>query len=501
MRDHLFDPFVVPPFDTFPTPAPISPTSYQSHKTLPRQSKPRIHGISRTMVDESNIVPGYYHQEKHIHLLTFVTVNKSHKQSDEFPLREYTPPSPIITHDPPPSDGDLTAWLHVVAGFMLLFSSWGILNAFGVFQTYYESGALFTRSSSDIAWIGAIQMFLVLFMGVGVGPLYDRGYLRSLLLAGSFCVVFGHMMLSLCREYWQVVLAQGFIIGVGAGCLFVPCVSLLPTYFSRHVGLALGVAYSGSSLGGVIYPIVLYRLIGPLGFPWAVRVMGFISLGTFVLPLMVMRIRVQPPTPRGFIDWAAFTDIPYMALVTALFLGMIGVIVFLIFLSFFSEEQGILDTKMAFYLVPILNAGSCIGRILANALSDKIGPLNTMAPCAFVCGLIVCGLIFATSEEAVVTLALLGGFFSGVFISMQPPCFLALIKDKSKIGTRIGMGLGMVASSLLVSGPGAGAILGSVGPLEWQSLWAFSGACLSVAALMFTGLRVYISGLKLFVKV
>jgi hypothetical protein len=33
----------------------------------------------------------------------------------------------------------------------------GILNTFGVFQTYYESGALFTETSSNISWIGSIQ--------------------------------------------------------------------------------------------------------------------------------------------------------------------------------------------------------------------------------------------------------------------------------------------------------------------------------------------------------
>lgn len=41
--------------------------------------------------------------------------------------------------------------LQVLGGFMLFFNTWGILNAFGVFQTFYESGAHFTVSSSDIS--------------------------------------------------------------------------------------------------------------------------------------------------------------------------------------------------------------------------------------------------------------------------------------------------------------------------------------------------------------
>ena len=96
---------------------------------------------------------------------------------------------------------------------MLFFNTWGILNAFGVYQTYYESGELFSTTSSNISWIGSIEAVMLLLVGFFAGPVYDRGYLRTLLLVGGFLIVFGHMMLSLCHKYWQVVLAQGFVIG------------------------------------------------------------------------------------------------------------------------------------------------------------------------------------------------------------------------------------------------------------------------------------------------
>lgn len=77
---------------------------------------------------------------------------------------------------------------------MLFFNTWGILNTFGVYQTYYESGQLYTESSSNISWIGSIQAFMVLLVGAFVGPIYDRGYFRQLLIFGSFMIVFGHMV-------------------------------------------------------------------------------------------------------------------------------------------------------------------------------------------------------------------------------------------------------------------------------------------------------------------
>jgi MFS family permease len=255
------------------------------------------------------------------------------------------PPNP---HGAIPNGG-LQAWLHVVGGFMLFFNTWGILNTFGVFQTYYESGQLFTKSSSDISWIGSIQSYMVLMVGFFSGPIYDRGYLRSLLLVGSFGIVFGHMMLSLCTTYWQVLLAQGFVVGIGAGCLFVPCVSILPTYFSTRIGLAVGLAAAGSSFGGVIYPIVLFRLIDHIGFAWSVRVIGFIALATLLIPIAVMKMRVKPPKARALIDWSSFTDVPYMLFVVASLVGFMGLYTILFYLSYFAEDQHITDKNLAFY--------------------------------------------------------------------------------------------------------------------------------------------------------
>lgn len=123
-------------------------------------------------------------------------------------------PNPAPQQEGPPNGGTM-AWLQVLGSWMLFFNTWGTLNTFGVYQTYYESGDLYTASSSDISWIGSVQAFLVLLIGAFVGPIYDRGYFRSLLVFGTFMIVFGHMMLSLCTEFWQCLLAQGFVIGIG----------------------------------------------------------------------------------------------------------------------------------------------------------------------------------------------------------------------------------------------------------------------------------------------
>lgn len=93
-----------------------------------------------------------------------------------------------------------------------------------------------------------------MFIGALTGPVYDAGYFRVLLSVGSFMVVFGFMMTSLATTYWQVILAQGICVGLGAGCLFVPSVAILSTYFSTRIATAMGLAAAGSSLGKFCLP-------------------------------------------------------------------------------------------------------------------------------------------------------------------------------------------------------------------------------------------------------
>ncbi|KAI0012432.1 MFS general substrate transporter [Xylariaceae sp. FL0662B] len=311
-----------------------------------------------------------------------------------------------------PPNGGLLAWLQVVGGFMLFFNSWGMLNTFGVFQTFYESGTLFTASSSNISWIGAIQGFLLLLIGFLVGPIFDRGHLRLLLTIGTVAVVFGLMILSIATQYWHALLAQGVSIGIGSGCLFIPCISILPSYFTTKLGLAIGLASSGSSIGGIIYPIALNQILPHIGFSWSVRVLGFLALGTLLIPLTVMRIRVPPQKPRAFIDRTAFLDVPYMFFFIATLIGFIGIATLLTYLSFYAADTHTTSTSMTFYIVAIFNAASIFGRVVPNALSDITGPFNIMAPCSVITGILEFSMISARgSQAALILLAVLAGFF------------------------------------------------------------------------------------------
>ena len=288
----------------------------------------------------------------------------------------------------PPPNGGLMAWLQVLAGFFLFFNSWGIVNTFGVFQTYYRSDLLTSSSPSSISWIGSIQGFMVINFSVILGPLVDRGHAKAIVFVGCFILAFGMMMTSLGHEYYQILLSQGFAMGIGCSCAFVSSVAVISSYFSTRRAFAMGVCASGSSLGGTIYPIMAHRLIPIIGFPWTIRAMGFMIFATTIMASFLLKPRLPPSKRIAIVHLPSLRDPILMVFSCATLFGFAGMYVPIFYVQAYAISQGV-DSNLAFYLVSILNAGSTFGRIIPNFLADKIGPYNIILWCATCCTILI----------------------------------------------------------------------------------------------------------------
>jgi len=399
---------------------------------------------------------------------------------------EDKPEPPAVQNQPPQiPNGGLVAWSQVLGSFFLNFNSWGIALSYGVYQTYYTP-VFVDRSPSDISWVGSIQIFLLVAVGVVTGPLYDYGYFRALIVVGSFAVVFGMMMTSLCTQYWQVVLAQGLLVGLGTGCLFVPGIAILPTYFSTRKALAQGIASVGSSLGGVIYPIIFRQLQPRVGFGWATRVIGFIALVTLIIPLALMKMRVKPSARRKMFDASAWKERPYALFSLGQFFGFMGMYIPYVYVQSYAIGRSITDVNLGFYLLAILNAGSVFGRLVPNFLADRTGPLNMLIPTSAVTALLVFVWIGIGNEGGLIVFAILFGFFSGTFVSLPAVAVVTLSPSLGVVGVRLGMTFFLTSLGLLIGAPIGGAILDH----GWAGLQAWGGTCAAVAALCMLGARV-----------
>lgn len=132
------------------------------------------------------------------------------------------PPMNLLMDPKSFPDGGAKAWLAVASSSACLFVSFGWVNCIGVFQDYYQTHQLREYSPSQIAWIPSLQLFFMLAGGPLVGKVFDDYGPQYLLLAGTFFHVFGLMMTSLSKKYYQFLLSQAVCSAIGASCVFYP---------------------------------------------------------------------------------------------------------------------------------------------------------------------------------------------------------------------------------------------------------------------------------------
>ncbi|QRV86674.1 major facilitator superfamily transporter [Ceratobasidium sp. AG-Ba] len=387
-------------------------------------------------------------------------------------------------------DGGVVAWT-TICSWLVLFCTFGYVNAFGVFEDYYSREYMTNKTSSDIAWVGSTQLCLQFAMGLVSGKLFDAGYFHTTIAAGSFIYTFCLFMLSLAKEnqYYQVFLPQAVGLGIGLGLLFLPSIGVISHHFRRRRALAMGIVTSGSSCGGIVFPIMLNKIFQRVGFAWGVRSTAFVVLAGFVAANLMMRTRLppksqRPPAPPPDVK-GIITDSAFQLAVAGSFLVMLGLFLPFFYLQLFSITHG-LDHNLAFYSLAILNAASVFGRTVPNFVADKYGPLNLLIPCATISGILIFAMFGVKSSSALIVFGLLYGFFSGAYISLVSPVFVSLSRNMQEIGMRMGLAFFVLGFSALTGTPIAGALLSPRfdwwKPIMFSGIVVLAGAALLVAA-------------------
>ncbi|KAI1352061.1 monocarboxylate permease-like protein [Xylaria sp. FL0043] len=379
-------------------------------------------------------------------------------------------------------DGGLEAWLVVVGGALILFCSFGIVNCSGVFVEYYVNGPLSDYSSSDITWITSLQAFFVTGSNLVMGRLFDSYGTQWILPIGTVIYSLGLMLLSLSTKYYQIVLSQGVLTGIGAAAVFNCASNSTITWFYKYRAAALGIVVAGSSVGGIVLPILMSHLIPMIGFPWTVRILGFIVLVFCGIASFTVKSRLPPrPKPFHFSELVTpFKELRFSLVVVAAFFFFWGLYLPFNYLNIQAQQQGV-DPTLIPYILPIVNAVSIPGRIIPGILADRIGRFNMMITIAALSGIFTLAL-WVPGHTTGTTLAFgaVYGFTSGAFISLAP-AVIAQISDLRQIGARSGVLLFVSSLGALTGSPVGGAIV-TAEHGEYLGLKLFTGLTISLAA-------------------
>lgn len=304
----------------------------------------------------------------------------------------------------------------------------------------------------------------------------------------SIGYVFAIMMTSLCKELYQFILAQAVLGGTCIGLLFTPAIAAPNHYFRARIGTAVGITIAGSSIGGVIFPIMINNLLRSpsVGFGWTVRICGFIILGALCISCATIKARLRNTGQKA--SPAAVVRRPiYSCTVIAVFFIYWGMFIPYFYLPTFAKAAG-MSTSLSSYLVAILNGASLIGRVGAGILADKVGRYNMLFGSALSSAILLfCWAETGSSNAGIIVFTALYGVCSGSIISLMNACVAQITPDKSMIGISIGILMFVNSFSGLSGPPISGALISRFG--TFSSAAYFGGLAMLIGSGTILGVR------------
>lgn len=303
------------------------------------------------------------------------------------------------------------------------------------------------------------------FLSQPLGILVDIFGPRAITVPASVFSVGGLIALSFAREYYSIFLAQSLCFGIGAAGTFMPGLVTAGQYFKTRRALALGVVASGSSLGGVVFPIFLAQLFDKVGFGAALR-WAALLVGVLLAIANLFIIPVNEPkgwaAKRSLFRTGVFKQLDFLLYLSGCFFFFWGLFGPFDYLPDFAANFA--GTRyLSLYTVSIINAGSIPGRILPSYFADNIGRLSTMTSMAYTATITVLviwlPINFYPAVSGIIIFGLLFGFSSGAFVSLMTASLIDVAGGHTHdLGAMLGTFMGVVSFAALTGLPVQGAI-------------------------------------------
>jgi MFS family permease len=295
--------------------------------------------------------------------------------------------------------GIFYGWWIVFAAFLNLFFAVGIIfYGFPVFYPALVESLGFTRAQVTQ---GFLLGFLVagLPFGLLAGAVIDRVGARWVILSGAACIGVSLLLMGSMTRLWHYELLC--ILEVLGYVLAGPIANqvLVARWFRVRRGRAMGYAYLGLGLGGVVSPLLVNFLMRGFGWRHALEIVGLLVLAV-LFPVGIWITRSTPEEmgllPDGTESGsqveekngatvasasgvgAAVRTVNFWLILAGctLVMGAIGAVIqhFILFL----KDQGYSAIAASRFSTALL-ASSLGGRVLVGYLADRFRKKNTMA--------------------------------------------------------------------------------------------------------------------------
>ncbi len=284
-------------------------------------------------------------------------------------------------------------WWIVVGASFLNFAGIGIImNTMGVFIKPVAESLGFTRGGFTLYFtIAALAMMV---MAPVMGKLLERYDIRLIMTICTTMMAVSFALFSQCRTLPQFYVVAVFL-GIGsAGSHIIPVSMMITNWFVDKRGLAMGIAFAATGVGGLIFNPLANWIIMNYGWQTTYLTFGLI-IGVFSIPTAIFIVRAKP-TDLGLLPYGGEAAIKRQSqtetgglMATEAFRSSAFWMLALIILFIAIANMGVLhhivpyltdlgfSSTTAAALMSLHMTMLVFGKVLAGALADRLGLMKS----------------------------------------------------------------------------------------------------------------------------
>ncbi|XP_066300496.1 monocarboxylate transporter 13-like [Branchiostoma lanceolatum] len=415
--------------------------------------------------------------------------------------------------DPP--DGGW-GWAVVLAGFMVLACTFGVIRSLGVFFLPWRE-QFPEATAGEIALVQSILSAMTSLAAPVASALGRRFGFRPVIMAGGVIAAGGFSLSWFTTQLFHLYITIGCIAGFGSSLCVTNVATSVGRYFTTKRLRANSLITLGSGVGSLAFPPLCQFLLDEYGTRGASVIVGGIVLnmaafGALVRPIFIatdvkadqallthdqeqvqdsvndVSVKIkgsntcQPKRFFSTVDCTLFQNTSFVFYLVSIGMVSSSYLVSNIYLAPRAKSFGVEDYQAA-SLLSIMGITTISGRVLVGVLSKwkKIHPLDQYATVATLLGLTMLFMPLATSYGSMATYSVVFGLFSGAIIPLMLTATAELVVA-NRLPSAFGITMFLQGAGGLVGPPVSGALRDATG--SFDATFLFGGACAAVGGLV-----------------
>ncbi|HWQ59229.1 MAG TPA: MFS transporter [Clostridia bacterium] len=344
-------------------------------------------------------------------------------------------------------------WVIVAASMLIMMTAYAIVcNCFAFYIAPVTKELGFSQQNYSLSQ--SIVFVAMTCVAPFVGAVYRRLNILHVMRLAALVHVASYAAYGLCRELWQFYLVSAALGAAQCFMTTIPLSIIIRNWFERSYGLALGFAFMGSGIGGMLFGPVVRALIDAFGWRSTFLAMALIMAAVNVVTMFFL-IRLKPSDKgleplRDLNARAEAAEPAPTGLSLARTLKSVRFYVILIlFVVFGTGSYGLVSYTSPYFAElghPVAVATLCAslglgflapGKVFYGRMLDRLGlkPSAMISVGAMVLGFV--GMIFAKSLWTF-PLVLIGIVFACPFATVTPAICVRDVFGTRDFGAKMG---------------------------------------------------------------